>query len=199
MKRVAVLLLLTLGFGAALAQTPAQKIAQTAVTERIDRDTNARDARARYLDCNEMVRSDNTVYVAGSGIFHRDLNDRGRNFSFSCVVNLKSGDVTNINYRWGSGSLPGDNTKPSPDKKPSVNVVKLAEADVKQQILLDYGRNTIVKFRKNTTDRVNSNEDRVRGQGTFRDRYDQSRNFDYDVTVNRYTGKISRSRYTLSR
>ncbi len=46
--------------------------------------------------------SNSETRVNGNGRYLRDRNDRGRDFTFDCVYNSRSGSVTRADYRWTS-------------------------------------------------------------------------------------------------
>src|SRR5262245_4417536 len=76
---------------------------------RMNNEARGRDPRAsldyRSLDVRQQGRD--SVRVAGRGSFSRDRNDRGRDFTFDCTVDMRTAN-TRTNYRWGGGGWGGD-------------------------------------------------------------------------------------------
>ena len=74
------------------------------LTFRLNNDPRGRDPQANLdyqrLDVRQQGRD--SVRVAGRGSFRRDRFDRGRDFTFDCTVDMRSGN-TRTNYRWSSG------------------------------------------------------------------------------------------------
>jgi len=74
------------------------------LTFRLNSEPRGRDPQAnlddRSLDVRQQGRD--SVRVAGRGNFRRDRFDRGRDFTFDCTVDMRSGN-TRTNYRWSSG------------------------------------------------------------------------------------------------
>ena len=75
------------------------QMGRTVGGRRPDADVDYRRARLRQ-------ESGSRVSVRGTGIYRRDRDDRGRPYSFDCMVSTRNGEV-NISYRWDDS--PSDN------------------------------------------------------------------------------------------
>ena len=90
--------------------TAAQRDADTAalsscsreLQSRLGREDGGRDPRAVVNQRDAAVRpsSNGEALVQGEGRYSHDESDRGRPFDFECVYNLRSGNVTRLEYRW---------------------------------------------------------------------------------------------------
>jgi len=80
------------------------------LTYRLGSDSGARDPHSSLDDRSVNVQAErNSIRVTGRGEFRRDRFDAGRQFTFDCTVDTRSGN-TRTNYRWGSD---WDGTAPS--------------------------------------------------------------------------------------
>jgi len=84
------------------------QMGRTVGGRRPDADVDYRRARLRQ-------ESGSRVSIRGTGIYRRDRDDRGRPYSFDCMVSTRSGNV-DVSYRWDDlppdnrpGGFPGDN------------------------------------------------------------------------------------------
>jgi hypothetical protein len=80
---------------------------------RMGRDVGGREPDAWVDERTTQVSqpSNNETNIKGSGRFTRDANDRGRQFSFECSVNMRSGAVR-ANYRWTGAGFGGQYPDP---------------------------------------------------------------------------------------
>jgi hypothetical protein len=108
---------------AAAAQSQDELVA----TRRCESELNfviGRDAGGRSPDAvidTRRVQSrqtSNTQFeLTGPGRYTRDSNDRGRDFTYKCIVDIRSGRV-DAQYRWGSGGFDNEYDRPAPGYPP---------------------------------------------------------------------------------
>jgi len=86
------------------------------LTFRLNTDPRGRDPRANldYRSLDVRQQGKDSVRVAGRGSFSRDRFDRGRDFTFDCTVDMRSGN-TRTNHRWSGGGWGGDDNAGYPD------------------------------------------------------------------------------------
>lgn len=93
----------------AAAQDPAmfaQQACEKALKDKMRQETNARnpDVAINYRSAQLRQISNFESGLRGDGTFSRDGNDRNREFSFNCVINIRDGYATKADYNWKGGS-----------------------------------------------------------------------------------------------
>lgn len=87
---------------------------------RMGSESNGRDPQVSLDNRSLNVRASgrNAMSVRGNGSFRRDRFDRGRDFSFDCIVDTRNGD-TRATYKWGGSGWGGSNDEPGDNQPPA--------------------------------------------------------------------------------
>jgi len=82
--------------------------AQSRIRERLIREQGGNSPRVNF---NNDGRFDsvggNTTRVRGTGTYFRNQNDRGRNFSYDTVYDVRNGNISNFSYQFFGGGQVG--------------------------------------------------------------------------------------------
>jgi hypothetical protein len=103
---------------AASAQSSSELMAMRRCNGELDfmiaRDAGGRNPETVVDDRRQQIRQTSTseFEISGPGRYMRDANDRGRDFTYRCTADVRSGRV-NAQYQWGNGGFDGEYDRPT--------------------------------------------------------------------------------------
>jgi hypothetical protein len=114
----------------ALGQDHRLNLAQRLITERMIREQGGTSPSVRFNDDDSFsALNQNETRVQGSGVYYRDDRDRGRNFEYDAVLDVRRGELRTLNYTFSDrdGGGGGEGAGQSESARRSCRTAVLAE------------------------------------------------------------------------